>query len=430
VTRLTEAHGSLQTFNTETDEGMPDNKTDEGKPDNKSTRRDFMKAAGVATLGAAVTSRAAHALSVVNTAARARELLMYVGTYTSGKSEGIYLYRLSLADGSLTRVSATGGVNSPSYLTLERARRFLYAVEETEEFEGAKSGAVSAFTVERTDGSLRFINRQASMGGAPCYVNADSTGRFVLVANYSGGNVAVLPVKKGGGLGKATDVRQDSGSGPVRERQEGPHAHSVLLDPSNRHAYSCDLGTDKVMVYDFDSRRGTLTPNRQPFVSLKSGAGPRHLTFDRAGRHVYVLNELDSTVTAFARERTTGALQELKTYPLLPADFNGENTGADIHLTPDGRFLYCSNRGHDSIAAFRVDARAGDLTPAGHTPTGGRTPRNFAVDPTGRFLLVANQHSDSVVTFRIEPSTGALAATGHTAEIPSPVCLKLTAPFS
>ncbi|MFL6283049.1 MAG: lactonase family protein [Pyrinomonadaceae bacterium] len=409
---------------------MPDNKTDEGKPDNTRTRRDFMKAAGVATLGAVVTSRAAHALSV-NTAARARELLVYVGTYTSGtKSEGIYLYRLSLSDGSLTRVGVTGGVNNPSYLTLDRARRFLYAVEETEEFEGAKSGAVSAFTIERTDGSLRFINRQASMGGAPCYVNADAHGRFVLVANYSGGNVAVLPVKKGGGLGKATDVRQDSGSGPVHERQEGPHAHSVLLDPSNRHAYSCDLGADKVMVYDFDSRRGTLTPNRQPFVSLKPGAGPRHLTFDRAGRHVYVLNELDSTVTAFARERTTGALQELKTYALLPADFRGENTGADIHLTPDGRFLYCSNRGYDHLAAFRVDARAGTLTPAGHTPTGGRTPRNFAVDPTGRFLLVANQRSDSVVTFRIEPSTGALAATGHTAELPSPVCLKLTAPFS
>jgi 6-phosphogluconolactonase len=427
---LTEAHGGLQTFNTETDEGMPANKTDEDKPDKKRTRRGFMKAAGVATLGAVVTSRAAHALSV-NTLARARELLVYVGTYTSGtKSEGIYLYRLNLADGSLTRVSVTGGVSNPSYLTLDRARRFLYAVEETEEFEGAKSGAVSAFALERTDGSLRFINRQASMGGAPCYVNADNKGRFVLVANYSGGNVAVLPVKKGGGLGKATDVRQDSGSGPVRERQEGPHAHSVMLDPSNHHAYSCDLGTDKVMAYDFDSRRGSLTPASQPFVSLKSGAGPRHLTFDRAGRHVYVLNELDSTVTAFARERASGALRELKTYPMLPADFKGENTGADIHLTPDGHFLYCSNRGHDRLAAFRVDARAGELTPAGHTPTGGKTPRNFAVDPTGRFLLVANQRSDNVVTFRIEPSTGALAPTGHTAEIPSPVCLKLTAPFS
>lgn len=397
--------------------------------DNKRTRRDFMKAAGVATLGVALTSSEARALPS-NTARPARELLVYVGTYTSGKSEGIYLYSFSLADGSLRRVGVTGGVNNPSYLTLDRARRFLYAVEETEEFEGAKSGAVSAFKVDRRDGSLRFINRQASKGGAPCYVTADNAGRFVLVANYVGGNVAVLPVSKGGGLGKAVDVEQDSGSGPNRERQEGPHAHCVQLDASNRRAYACDLGTDKLMLYDFDARRGTLTPNARPYVSLKPGAGPRHLTFDRSGRHVYVLNELDSTVTVFTRSLRSGALGELKTYPMLPADFKGENTGADIHLTPDGRFLYCSNRGHDHIAAFRVDSSTGALTPAGHTPTGGKTPRNFAVDPTGQFLLVANQRSDSVVTFRIDASTGALEATGHTTEIPSPVCLKLIAPFS
>ncbi|HVF66339.1 MAG TPA: lactonase family protein [Pyrinomonadaceae bacterium] len=397
--------------------------------DNKSTRRDFVKAAGVATLGAALTSGEARALPT-NTARPARELLLYVGTYTSGKSEGIYLYRFDLADGSLTRAGVTGGVSNPSYLTLDRARRFLYTVEETEEFEGEKSGAVSAFKVDPKDGSLGFINRQASKGGAPCYVTADNAGRFVLVANYLGGNVAVLPVSKGGGLGKAVDVEQHSGSGPNRERQEAPHAHSFLLDPSNRHAYACDLGTDKVMIYDFDARRGTLTPNARPSVSLKSGAGPRHLTFDRSGRRVYVLNELDSTVTVFARNPRSGALGELRTYPTLPADFDGENTGADIHLTPDGRFLYCSNRGHDSIAAFRVDARSGSLDVAGHTPTGGKSPRNFAVDPTGRFLLVANQRSDSVVTFRIDSSTGALEATGHAAEIPSPVCLKLTAPFS
>jgi 6-phosphogluconolactonase len=397
--------------------------------DNKSTRRDFMKAAGVATLGAVAASSETRALPS-NTARPARELLMYVGTYTSGKSEGIYLYRFSLADGSLRRVGVTRGVNNPSYLTLDRARRFLYAVEETEEFEGEKSGAVSAFAVDSKDGSLRFINRQASKGGAPCYITADNAGRFVLVANYVGGNVAVLPVSKGGGLGKAVDVEQHEGSGPNKERQEGPHAHCVILDASNRNAYSCDLGTDKVMIYDFDPRRGTLTPSSQSHVSLKPGAGPRHLTFDRAGRHVYVLNELDSTVTVFARTPRSGALRELKTYPMLPTDFNGENTGADIHLTPDGRFLYCSNRGHDSIAAFRVDSSTGALDVVGHTPTGGRTPRNFAVDPTGRFLLVANQRSDSVVTFRIDASTGALTPTGHTTEIPSPVCLKLTAPFS
>jgi 6-phosphogluconolactonase len=394
--------------------------------DDKRTRREFMNAAGAAVLGAAFAPRSL----AVNRLARPRELLVYVGTYTAGRSEGIYLYRLSLADGSLRPGPTTQGVTNPSYLAPDRARRRLYSVEETEEFEGAKSGAVSAFEISATDGSLRFINRQPSTGGAPCYVTADAAGRFVLVANYTGGSVAVLPVSKGGALGKAVDVKQDSGSGPNRERQEGPHAHCVVLDPSNRHAYACDLGTDKVMVYDFDSRRGILSPNSTPFVSLKPGAGPRHLTFGRSGRHAYVLNELDSTVTAFARSRATGALRELNTYPLLPPDFKGENTGADIHVTPDGRFLYASNRGHDHIAAFRVDARTGGLKALGHTPTAGKTPRNFAVDPTGRFLLVANQRSDSVVTFRVDASTGALAPTGHTAEIPSPVCLKLIAPFS
>lgn len=403
--------------------------TDEGMPDKTQTRRDFMKAATVATLGAALTSSKAHALPL-KTDARARELLMYVGTYTSGKSEGIYLYRFNLADGSLKRVGVTGGVQNPSYLTLERTRRFLYSVEETEEFEGAKSGAVSAFSVNQRDGSLSFINRQPSMGGAPCYIITDNAGRFVLVANYSGGNVAALPVKKGGGLGKAVDVRQHSGSGPNHERQDGPHAHCIVLDASNRHAYSCDLGADKVFIYDFDARSGKLSPAKQAFVSLKPGAGPRHLTLDGAGRFVYVLNELDSTVTAFKREVMTGALRELKTYAMLPADFKDENTGADIHLTPDGRFLYCSNRGHDSIASFRVDARTGTLTPVGHTPTGGKTPRNFTIDPTGRFLLVANQGSDNVVTFRIDSQTGALMQTAQTTEIPSPVCLKLIAPFS
>lgn len=399
--------------------------TGEQMTDDKSTRRDFIKAAGAATLGAAFTPRALAA----DTNARARELLLYVGTYTEGKSEGIYLYKFDLGDGSLKPSLTTRGVTNPSYLAIDRARRRLYAVEETEEFEGAKSGAVSAFEMSATDGSLRFVNRQPSMGGAPCYVTADASGRFVLVANYTGGNVAVLPVAKGGGLAKAVDVKQDSGSGPNQERQQGPHAHCVILDPSSRHAYACDLGTDKVMVYDFDARRGRLSPNGKPFVGLKPGAGPRHITLGRAGRHAYVLNELNSTVTAFERERT-GSLRELNTYSLLPSGFVGENTGADIHSTPDGRFLYCSNRGHDSIAAFRVDSSKGALALLSHTPTGGKTPRNFAIDPTGRFLLVANQRSDSVVAFRIDASTGALEATGRAAEIPSPVCLKLAEPFS
>ncbi len=393
---------------------------------NNPTRRDFVRAAAAGTMGAALA---------VNSEGRARsfketrEMLVYVGTYTSGRSEGIYLYRLDLADGSLAHVGTTKGVANPSYLTLARSRRYLYAVNEVEEFEGARSGAVSAFGVERKTGALRLINRRSSKGGAPCYVTAADSGRYVLVANYGGGNVAVLPVSKDGSLGKASDVKQHAGSGPNTSRQESPHAHCVVLDRENRFAYACDLGADKVFIYRFESRTGRLAPNSQPHVSLKPGAGPRHVTFHPSAHVAYVLNELDSTVTAFAHDPDAGTLRELQTLTTLPADFRGENTGADIHVAPSGRFLYCSNRGHDSVAAFRVEAGAGTLSPLGHTPTGGRTPRNFAIDPTGQFLLAANQNSDSVVTFRIDTQTGALKPTGHGAEVPAPVCLKLTEPF-
>ncbi|HWS89938.1 MAG TPA: lactonase family protein [Pyrinomonadaceae bacterium] len=371
-------------------------------------------------MGARLARRAAGA---------ARELLVYVGTYTAGKSAGIYLYRLDLGDGSLRHAGTTEGVVNPSYLTIDRARRRLFAVNEVDDFEGAKSGAVSAFRIDPKSGALRLLDRRRSMGGSPCYVTAADSGRFVLVANYTGGSVAVLPVSEEGSLGKAVHVEQFRGSGPNRERQEAPHAHCVLLDRANDYAYACDLGTDRVMAYRFDRRTGRLTPNVQASVSLRPGAGPRHMALHPRGRAAYVLNELDATVTAFALDPRQGTLRELETVATLPSDFKGQNTSADVHVAPGGKFLYCSNRGHDSIAAFRIDTATGRLTPVGHTPTGGKTPRNFAIDPTGAFLLAANQNSDSVVTFRIDPQTGALGPTGHRAEIPTPVCLKLTTPF-
>jgi 6-phosphogluconolactonase len=400
----------------------------EEKRQGTSTRRGFLMAAGTGVLGAALAERAE---GLVRAHDAPREMLVYVGTYTAGGGgEGIYLFRLDLSDGSLKHAGTTRGVVNPSYLTLAPGRRFLYTVNEVEDYEGGRSGSVSAFAVEQKTGALRLLNRRASKGGAPCYITAADSGRFVLVANYSGGNVAVLPVGEDGSLGEAVDVEQDTGSGPNRERQEAPHAHSVLLDRANRFAYSCDLGTDKVMIYRFEQSSGRLTPNVPPSVSSKPGAGPRHLTFHPRGRFAYVLNELDSTVTAFAHVAARGTLRELQTLSTLPKGFAGENTGADIHLTPDGRFLYCSNRGHDSLACFRIDARTGVPRPAGHTPTGGRTPRNFAIEPTGRFLLAANQKSGNIVTFRIDPRTGGLTPTGQSAQVPSPVCLKLTTPFS
>jgi len=392
-----------------------------------STRRGFLLAAGTGVLGAALSERA---VGLVRGSNALREMLLYVGTYTSGGGEGIYRYRLDLTDGSLTHAGTTRGVVEPSYLTLAPGRRILYAVNEVEDFEGARSGSVSAFAVDQRTGDLRLLNRRASKGGAPCYITTADSGRFVLVANYSGGNIAVLPVLGDGSLGEAVDVEQYTGSGPDRGRQEAPHAHCIVLDRANRFAYSCDLGTDRVMVYRFERRTGRLTPNTQPWVAAKPGAGPRHLTFHPGRRFAYVLNELDSTLTAYSQSAVRGTLKELQTLSTLPRGFGGANTGADLHVTPDGRFLYSSNRGHDHLACFRVDARTGTLTLVGHTPTGGKTPRNFTIDPSGRLLLVANQKSDNIVTFRLDPRTGALEPTGRTARVPAPVCLKLTAPFS
>jgi 6-phosphogluconolactonase len=358
-------------------------------------RREFLKLAGMGVLGLALPE-----LSIAHPAPL-KELLVYVGTYTSGKSEGIYLYRLNLASGELSHVSTTR----------------------------KKSGAVSAFAVDQRTGELRFLNQQPSLGGAPCYVDVDTTGKFVLVANYVGGNVAVLPVKFNGSLGPATDMKQNEGSGVNTEHQAAPHAHCIVLDAANRFAYSCDLGTDKIMIFRFNRRSGKLLAAEQPWVKVKAGAGPRHLAFHPSGKYLFSLNELDSTITAFARDRRNGSLKELQTLTTLPAGFTGTNSGADTHVSSDGRFLYGSNRGHDSIAIFMIDRR-GALTAVGHELTGGSTPRNFAIDPTGAFLLAANQKSDNIVVFKLDQKTGRLSPTGHVAQVPSPVCLKFTEPFS
>jgi len=389
-------------------------------------RREFLKFSGFAALGLTLPDTR---LAAARHAERAGELLVYVGTYTTGNSEGIYLYRLKLSTGELEHVATTKGVVNPSFLTVAPNRRFLYAVNEVEEFAGRKSGAVSAFAVDQKTGQLQFLNQQPSLGSDPCYVSTDTNGRFVLIANYTGGSVSVFPAQRDGRLGEATDFKQGQGSSVNRDRQEGPHAHCIVLDPANRFAYSCDLGTDKIMIFRFDARRGKLLPAEPPWTQAKPGSGPRHLAFHRSGDYVFVLNELDCTVTAFARDRRKGTLKELQTLTTLPMGYTGANTCAEIDVSPNGRFLYCSNRGHDSIAIFMIDARA-NLTAVGHEPTGGMTPRNFAIDPTGAFLLAANQKSDNIVVFKIDQKSGRPIPTGHMAQVPSPVCLKFTAPFS
>lgn len=348
---------------------------------------------------------------------------VYVGTYTGGVSKGIYRLELDLATGTLTPEGEPAETVNPSFLALHPSGRYLYAVNETGTRED-KGGAVSAFAVDAATGALTFLNKQPSGGAAPCHLWLDKEGHHLLVANYSSGSVAVLPIGADGRLGTATSVVESQGENPT-PRDPGTHAHSVHLDAAERFAFVADLGLDKVFVYRFDAGKGTLTPHTPPFAPVATGAGPRHFTFDRTQKRAYVIDELDSTVTAFDHDAARGTLTEIQAVPTLPADWKEKNSTAEVLLSPDGRFLYGSNRGHDSIAIFAVDASTGKLTPKGHQKTLGKTPRNFAIDPTGTFLLAANQGSDSVVVFRIDAKTGGLTAVGAPFTVPKPVCLRM-----
>jgi 6-phosphogluconolactonase len=352
-------------------------------------------------------------------------ILVYVGTYTYRKSEGIYVYQLDTSTGALKPVSKATGIQNPSFLAIEPQRKHLYAVNEISDFEGKPSGAVSAFSINSETGELSFLNMKPSLGTHPCHVTVDKTGKFVLVTNYSSGSVSILPVKKDGSLGDATDFIQHHGSSLNPKRQEGPHAHSVTLDEANRYAFVADLGLDKIMIYRFDSNKGKLTPNAEPWVKIKPGAGPRHFAFHPNGKYAYLINELDSTITAFVYDSEYGTLKEIQTVPALPKDFTSTSYCADIHVIPSGRFLYGSNRGHDSLVIFAINEAIGKLTYVGHEPTQGKTPRNFTIDFSGNLLLAANQDTDTVVPFRINQQTGRLTATGKVTKVPTPVCLKM-----
>jgi 6-phosphogluconolactonase len=303
------------------------------------------------------------------------------------------------------------------------SQRFLFAVNEISTFGGQKSGAVSAFAIDRRTGKLAFLNQVSSRGAGPCHLTVDKTGKYVLLANYEGGNVAVFPLLGNGRLGDASAFVQHQGHGVNPQRQEGPHAHSIALSPDNRFALAADLGLDELLVYRFDVARGSLAANRPPFAKLHPGAGPRHFDFSPNGKFVYVISEMGNTVTAFSYDAAQGVLRELQTISTLPRDFKGENTTAEVQVHPSGKFLYGSNRGHDSIAVFAIDARTGTLTPSEHVLTQGRTPRNFAIDPTGSYLFAANQDSNNIVVFGIDSQTGHLTPTGQVLEAPSPVCV-------
>lgn len=351
--------------------------------------------------------------------------LVYVGTYARGGGQGIYLCLLDRLTGSLEPLGVVAEVENPSYLAIDAGRRRLYAVNEVLEWEGRPGGGVSAYTIERSSGHLSPLNQRYSHGGAPCYLTLDHRGRYLLAANYVGGNVVVFPLGDDGALAEPAAVVSHSGSSVDSARQEAPHPHSIILDSRNRYAFVPDLGVDRVMIYRFDEHSGALSANRPPWSASQPGSGPRHLVFHPRGENAYVINELSSTITAYAYDAERGALRSFQTIPTLPEGYSGANTAADLHLTPDGGFLLGSNRGHDSIAHYSVAQESGKLSLIGFVPTGGSTPRGFAIDPSGTFVLVANQDSDSVVTFRIDAKDGTMTATGHEARIPSPVCLKL-----
>ena len=379
------------------------------------SRRRFLQTGGLATIGAV-------ALRDIAWAQQSREMTLFIGTYTSSTSEGIYTYRMNSETGELTKFSSIKSEN-PSFLTLDRSKRFLYAVNEVPQFEGKASGGVSAYAIDKT-GKLNLLNQQPSMGADPCYLTVDSKRTSLLVANYTGGNVALLPILKNGTLGPATDVKQHEGSGP-KEQQKGPHAHCIILDTHERYALAADLGSDKVMIYRFDSAAHHLQPGKQQLWStLQAGAGPRHLVLHPNGRYAYVINELDSTLTTLNFNASAGTLTTTDTVSTLPSGFTDVSYCADVHVSANGKFLYGSNRGHNSIVVFAIDQRTGKPSLVEHVSTEGNWPRNFTIDPTGRFLLVANQRTDNVVVFGIDSQTGRLKPTGHSAQVPIPVCLK------
>ncbi len=355
---------------------------------------------------------------------RSKNYLLYIGTYTTGGSQGIYVYRYNSRSGQLISLGLAAKTANPSFLAVAPNHKFLYAVNELQSYKGEKSGAVTAFAIDHKTGDLTELNEVASRGEDPCYISLDKTGKYVLVANYTSGNIAVFPVQNDGRLGQASAVVQHNGSGPNHERQEGPHAHWIRTTANNRFAVVADLGLDKLLVYQFNQVNGSLALNDPPAADLPPGEGPRHVAFAPDQKFAYSVNELKSTVTAFSYNAARGVLKPFQTLSTLPKDFPGTNDAAEIHVLPTGKYLYASNRGHDSIAQFSIDKRTGRLALVHNFLTQGKTPRNFEFDPDASHLLVANQDTGNVVVFGIDPTTGRerlLAA--NEVKVPAPVCL-------
>ena len=383
------------------------------------TRREFL---GTTALGLLGITRITRLAPLPN-----EQELLYVGSYTDAKrAEGVALARFDTRTGALALLRAVDAGPNPSFLAIHPNGRVLYAVNEVAEHAGERAGSVNAFSIAG-DGALARVSEESSKGAGPCYVSVDRSGRAILVANYDGGSVALLPIARDGGLEPATSVDQHRGHGPDADRQEAAHAHCIVPDPSNRFAFAADLGLDRVMLYRLDARAGSLQRVPEGDAALSPGAGPRHIAFHPKQPLVYVVGELDSTVTTLRFDAEAGRLTTIEARSSLPSGWSGKSYAADIHVAPSGDVLYVSNRGHDSIAAFSIAPTSGALTLERTIGTGGAWPRNFTLDPTGRWLLVANQNSNSIVVLARDPRTGTLSSTSQHLEIASPVCLRFRA---
>ncbi|MQG88302.1 MAG: lactonase family protein [SAR202 cluster bacterium] len=345
--------------------------------------------------------------------------LAFIGTYTRLGSEGIYTLRLDGNTGELRQISVAKGLENPSFVALDSSGDHLYAVSESSSFNGA--GGITSFNVNRSTGELCKINERSTGGPGPCHLMVDATDSMVIVTNYAGGSVSAHPIAEDGSVGDFTEFVQHKGSSVNPDRQDRAHAHSVNIDKSNRFAFVCDLGMDQVLTYAIDptSARFKLLST----VDETPGHGPRHFTFHPKNQQVYVLNEIGCTITLYDLSHD-GTLTPTQSVPTLPSGWQGQNTTADIHVSPDGKYVYASNRGNDSIVIFAIDQSNGSMTFVDHESTQGNTPRNFAITPDGNFLLAENQDSDTIVSFKIEDD-GTLTPTGSVINIPAPVCMQL-----
>ena len=347
----------------------------------------------------------------------APEHYLLVGTYTSGKSEGIYVYKFNSETGSFSQVS-TAKADNPSFLAVSPNEKFIYAVNEN----GNDKGSIAAYAFDKNTGQLSFLNKQSSGGDHPCYVNIDKSGKWVVAGNYSGGSLAVFQAMSDGALLPSSQVINHEGQSANKQRQDKAHVHSTVFSPDDKYLFVPDLGLDKVMIYPFDSRSGKLDPASSSFAQTEPGTGPRHFTFDPSGNYAYLIEELSGNVHAFSYK--DGKLTSIQTISAIPADYKGSVGSADIHVSPDGKFLYASNRGESNTIAIFSVAKDGKLTLVGHQSTLGKTPRNFNFDPSGNFLLVANQNGNNIVIFKRDKKTGLLSPLEKQIEVPNPVCIK------